>query len=441
MNALPTHSKFKPVSPWTWQSLAQYVPFIVFFVFICTPGVTNIASINFSILFFPFVIYGYSSAAGQTLQNLMPGARNLATVILALMLLICAWGLVTAIGVDSFVRVFRPLYGHASGLAIVLAIFALSRSTGAARRTQLICVCILSLSLALTHFLGHRGYGDRYPGFFKHPNQLGPVASMAAIFFFCQTISAPYRKIALPLAGLLIAIYANFLSGSKTSLVSLCALCLVAVPLLAFQRSDARLAITEIYRNISIALGAIMVSVIILPLVNERAYNVIDSIFAGDEEVNKYGSVVARAGLWQESWDTALAHPVTGAGAGQLMSDGTEHSHNVFMDALRTMGFPGLGITAAFILAVLWYFFGAYRAARQLNRDPGSRLSQDDARGSFIGSLMALISYLVSNQMSDSFGPSTIPFFYMFLAFSFTYFLPRDLPKTNGFQSSHCTKP
>lgn len=426
MNATSSHFTSQVAGTPTRKNLVQYVPFILFFMLICTPGVTNIASVNFSVAIFPFVIYGYAPAASKAFNSLMPGARNMAVIIVSLTLVICGWGFVTAIGVDSFVRVFRPIYGHASGLAIVFAVFALSRSEGAARRTQLICLVILSMALATTYFIGHRGYGDRYPGFFKHPNQLGPVASMASLFFFCQILTTSARRLAFPLIGLVIAVYAIFLSGSKTNLISFTALCFAAVPLLAFQRSDARQAITEVYRNISIAIGAIALGIIVLPLINARAYNVIDSIFVGDEEVNQYGSVVARAGLWQESWSMALAHPLTGVGAGQLMSDGTEHSHNVFMDAVRTTGFPGLGITIAFICAVLWYFFGAYGAARRLSCDSRSRLSQDDARGAFIGSLMALISYLVSNQMSDSFGPSTIPFFYMFLAFSFTYFLPRS---------------
>lgn len=422
------------------KNIAQYVPFIVFFVLICTPGVTNVASVNFSVVLFPFVIYGYALAANNALNDLIPGARNLAIIIISLTLLICGWGFVTAIGADTFVRVFRPIYGHASGLAIIFAVFALSRSEGAARRTQLICLIILSMALATTYFIGHRGYGDRYPGFFKHPNQLGPVASMAALFFFCQILTTSARRIVFPLIGFLIAVYAILLSGSKTNLIGFAALCFVVVPLLAFQRLDARQAVTEVYRNMSIALGAIGMGIIILPLINARAYGVIDSIFLGDEEVNQYGSVVARTGLWQESWNMALAHPLTGVGAGQLMSDGTEHSHNVFMDAMRTTGFPGLGITMAFIFVVLWYVFGAYGAARRLSRDPRSRLSQDDARGPFIGSLMALISYLVSSQMSDSFGPSTIPFFYMFMAFSFTYFLPRSCSAAGRFPTVHQAK-
>lgn len=416
----------RSIHSWKLQEILQYLPFILFFVLICTPGFTNIASVNLSVILFPLVIYGYAPAANKAFNELVKGARNLAIVLVSLTLLICGWDFVTAIGVDSFVRVFRPIYGHASGLAIIFAVFALSRSEEAARRTQATCLIIFAATLASTHFIGDRGYIDRYPGFFKHPNQLGPIASMAALFFFCKVLTTPASRVIFPVMELLIAVYAIFLSGSKTSLITFGGLCFVAVPLLAFQRLDAKQAVTEIYRNISIALGAVVIGIGALPLINARAYKVLGSIFAGDEGVNQYGTVVARAGLWRESWDMALAHPLTGVGAGQLTLDGTEHSHNVFMDAMRTTGFPGLGITTAFVFAVLWYFFGAYGAARRLSRDPRSRLSQNDARGPFIGSLMALISYLVSNQMSDSFGPSTIPFFYMFLAFSFTYFLPHS---------------
>lgn len=403
--------------------LRHYLPFILFFVLICTPGVTNIESVNFSVVFFPFVLYGYGLGARNAIDQLLPGARTLMVAILGLLLLICGWSFLTAIGVDSFVRVFRPIYGHASGLAIVLAILALSRSVDAARRTQVICLAILTVALAATYFLGPRGFGDRYPGFFKHPNQLGPVASMTGLFFFCQVLSMPIRKAALPLMGILVAAYAILLSGSKTSLVVFACLCILSVPLIAFQKLNVRQSIVEIYRNMTISLGALIVGLVILPIINPRAFSVLDNIFAGDDEVTKYRTVVERGGLWKESWEMALAYPWTGIGAGQLTSDGTEHSHNVFMDAMRTVGFPGLGLTVAFVVTVIWYGQGAYRSGRQLSRDPDSRLALESARGPFVGSLMALTSYLISNQMSDSFGPSTIPFFYMFMAFSFTYLL------------------
>jgi hypothetical protein len=48
----------------------------------------------------------------------------------------------------------------------------------------------------------------------------------------------------------------------------------------------------------------------------------------------------------------------------------------------------------------------------------------------FVGSLVAMLSYLLSNQMSDSFGPSTIPFFYTALAFSLALFVRKADPLT-----------
>lgn len=410
------------------QPRRQVLPFLLFYVLICSPGFTNIASVNFSVALFPIVIYGYAGAAKRTFSRLLPGARKTATLLLALILVLCGWELVTAFGAELFVRAFRPLYGHASGLALVIAILALSGTPSDARRTRMLSMVILTIGLAATQFIGDRGYGDRMPGLFKHPNQLGPIAAMTALFMFCGMIAGQGRKRLWSALSMVIAIYAILLSGSKTALVILAAVIFVSIVLLALLRSDIRAAATEIYRNFVLALVLVVVAGVALSITNERAYAVLTELTTSEEEnVGDYRTVVARNELWEESIDMVKLHPLAGVGAGQLMRDGkTEHSHNVFMDAMRTTGIPGLALTTAFILAVLWYVLCAYQAARSLSKRQGSRMKEAGARGPLVGSLMSLVLYILTNQMSDSFGPSTIPFFYMFFAFSLTYFLPGE---------------
>lgn len=426
MNAIS--KSYSPQLTWAERrpSRGQMLPFLLFYVLICSPGFTNIASVNFSVALFPFVIYGYASAAKRTFSSLLPGARKTATLLLALLLVLCGWELVTAFGAELFVRAFRPLYGHASGLALVIAILALSRSPDDARRTRMVCMVVLTIGLAATHFIGDRGYGDRMPGLFKHPNQLGPIAAMTALFMFCGAIAGQGRKRLWSALSMVIAVYAILLSGSKTALVILAAMVFVSIILLALLRSDIRAAATEIYRNFVLALALVVIAGVALSITNERAYSVLTELTTSEEEnVGDYRTVVARNELWEESIDMVKLHPLAGVGAGQLMRDGkTEHSHNVFMDAMRTTGIPGLALTAAFVLGVLWYVFSGYRAAQYLSKDPRSRMAVPGARGPLVGSLMSLVLYILTNQMSDSFGPSTIPFFYMFFAFSLTYFLP-----------------
>lgn len=417
-------------SPRQVPKLSQYLPFALFYILVCSVGITSLAEISLSVALFPLVIYGYASGAYGTALRMLPGARRLMLAILAIVLTMCAWDFVTAFGADSFVRVFRPLYGHATGLAIVLSVLALSRTEAASRRTRAMCLVILALSLATTYFVGPRGYSDRFPGLFKHPNQLGLISAMAALIFFNMAITSPFRKGLLYGAGLLASGWALLLSGSKTSLVVFAGLSLLSVPLLAFLHSDKRKAGLELYRNMGFALAALVAGAAILPFVSERAYTVLDSFVTGNQDVENYRTVTARSLLWEESWKMAETYPLTGVGAGQLMSDGTEHSHNVFMDAMRTTGFPGLGLTILFFIAVVFYIFSAYRAGQVLNSDPSSQLSDPTVRGVFVGSLVAMLSYLLSNQMSDSFGPSTIPFFYTALAFSLALFVRKADPLT-----------
>jgi len=375
---------------------------------------------------FPIVLYGYSAAAREAYNSLMPGARQVLTFILGVILAICGWNFVTAFGAEEFIRVFRPIYGHASGLAIVIAILALSRSMDGAKKARVMCLIIMAVSLGSTVLIAPRSYNDRYPGFFKHPNQLGLIAAMATLYFFCEMMSARGRQRLWLALGLVLSAYAMLLSGSKTNLLIVAALCVCSVPLLAFQRLNIRAALNETYRNLIVAGGMLFIGGMALSLTSERAFNVLSTLLSGEQEVEQYHSINSRDHLWEESWQQGTAHPLTGVGSGQLMLDGTEHSHNVLLDALRTTGFPGLGLTLLFIFAILFYALGAYKAARALQRQSGSRQFVSEVRGSLVGSLLALMSYILANQMSDSFGPTTIPFFYMYLGFSLTFFLPAE---------------
>jgi hypothetical protein len=79
-------------------------------------------------------------------------------------------------------------------------------------------------------------------------------------------------------------------------------------------------------------------------------------------------------------------------------------------------------------------------AGRQLAAIPTSPMSDTQSRGPFVGSLMAMLSYLLSNQMSDSFGPSTLPFFYLFLGLS-TFFVCRNVPDERIMQRNRSVEP
>jgi O-antigen ligase len=293
--------------------------------------------------------------------------------------------------------------------------------------------------LGVSLFAGNGSYGDRMPGFFKHPNQLGVVVAMASIYFLCCALASGFRSMAFN-AGALISLAGLFVSGSKTNLVAVGGLALVAVILLARLKRDPRLAILGVFRDYAVVGVLVALAIPILAIVNVRASTVLGSIFGGDEEIGEYGTVLARQDLWAESWETFKASPLFGAGAGQRFPSIVEHSHNIFFDALRTTGFPGFILILTFIVIILRYIVSAMSAGRQLAAIPTSPMSDPQSRGPFVGSLMAMLSYLLSNQMSDSFGPSTLPFFYLFLGLS-TFFVCRNVPDERIMQRNRSVEP
>ena len=400
--------------------------FYLYFLLICIPGIARVGDIGLSILIFPAIILGYGKSSLDFLHRVLPGARNLLFALLLIIGVYSIWSLITAFGVSSFLRVFRPLYGHASGIGLVLAVFALSRTRQSAEQTRNATMTLFCVVMGASLFAGVGHYGDRLPGFFKHPNQLGVVAAMASTYYICCMIARGFRSMPAN-AGAFICTAALFLSGSKTNLLAVGGIAAVSVLVIALQNRNPKVAILAAVRDYAAVIILVTIAIPVLAIVNVRASSVLGDIFGGDEDVTEYGTVVARQGLWSMSWDSFTNSPVFGVGAGQRLENGVEHSHNIFMDSLRTIGFPGFALIAAFILIVIFYILSSISVGRALQNDPRSPLADPDSRGPFVGSLMAMTSYLISNQMSDSFGPSTLPFFYLFLGFS-AYFLSRSVP-------------
>ena len=86
------------------------------------------------------------------------------------------------------------------------------------------------------------------------------------------------------------------------------------------------------------------------------------------------------------------------------------HSHNVVIDHLRMLGVPGgIGITV-FIAATLTMLLIAVREAFMFGR------AQTVDRGLMIGFALGSVAYIAANMLSDSFGPSTSPIFWIVLS-------------------------
>ena len=88
------------------------------------------------------------------------------------------------------------------------------------------------------------------------------------------------------------------------------------------------------------------------------------------------------------------------------------HSHNVVLDTMRTMGIPGLVAVSIFLIACLFLCLFQFLVALSAKRV--SRVE----RMTLIGLVIGVVSYIVANMSSDSFGPSTSPVFWITLCVS-----------------------
>jgi O-antigen ligase len=158
----------------------------------------------------------------------------------------------------------------------------------------------------------------------------------------------------------------------------------------------------------------LQVSLIALQFLNPRAYNLLALQLSGGEA----HSVVSRQRLWSISIDLGLSHPFMGVGAGQPVGDIAPHSHNLFIDFFRTLGVPGVALVSMMVLLVMAYLVSSVLCTL-FGNDRGEHAAEVNVM--VLGTSVSVWNYILANQMSDSFGPSTAAFFWLPLALLIFY--------------------
>lgn len=320
---------------------------------------------------------------------------------------------------DPF-RVFRPMYGQAYGFVVLLAIARsndrglLSRAIDAIVIGALISAIIIVVAAYVKPLRSVLYSGDRTAGFFRDSNQLGIVLAMSFPIVLARATMT--RR---PLLSALLASGIMYLgltmAGSKTNLVLACltgsalVLMMLAVRKI-FTRAPHIAAIMVIGMSVA-AVGAYFG----LEVLNPRAHRVLTAFAEGGAAP----SLNDRAVIHEISIEDGMAHPWGGVGAGQRAVYGRlTHSHNVLIDYFRCLGVPGLALIMVEIALALWLAIkGLGFALRSTASDRGRIMSAALA--------LSIISYIAANQMSDSFGPSTLPF--MWIAIGLLFRLRHEL--------------
>jgi O-antigen ligase len=252
------------------------------------------------------------------------------------------------------------------------------------------------------------GDTDRSRGFFKHPNQFGMVLAVVAPVAIMTMLSS-HRARLWRFCSVVLILIGLIASGSKTNLIIFGVAGLVSLIISPFLEQDVRRCVRQACRNLGVALVFGMAAIATLYELNPRALLLLDRFFSGTEELQ---SIASRELIWEYSWDQFRQNPIIGQGAGQMIDvygngDLVPHSHNVILDYMRMLGVPGLFAIAGLLFIIVCINVSTLMQALR------SRTAYPIDRAVTIGLCMGGLAYVMSNMLSDSFGPSTSPFFWL----------------------------
>ncbi|MDF1826290.1 MAG: O-antigen ligase family protein [Verrucomicrobiales bacterium] len=313
---------------------------------------------------------------------------------------------------DSPIRSFRIIYPSLLPFAlfahyVVLAWYA----PHLIRRVPLILIgCAVTFSVVplfiaiLVPPLEPLIFGSyRMQGFFENPIQhsicLATLIPLVTVEF---SLAKKFRGKIFWSVFFVVMIYTLFRAGSKTALGVTLIFSMLIYTLLAF-RSRSFFKIFAVLISLSLLgiflkLFGLMIADMISPIVAEK----LRSIFEGG--VSNYQSIESRKVLWEEAIRQGKQHWLVGTGAGEKVN-GISHAHNLVLDYFKGIGiFGGIGI-AALCLTVFgrsgWKSFTIVRG----------RGNDNDIR--VLACFFSAAVYVICNQLSDCFGPTTIGFLWV----------------------------
>ncbi|RRH97727.1 O-antigen ligase domain-containing protein [Mesorhizobium tamadayense] len=392
---------------------------LLLIVSIWFPGATRIAGTDGSLSFLLALFCALVSvvAYAETARRLHRAEAALATAVLATSGCIIVLSLLSMLYADNPIRTMRAVFAQVFGFAIIPAVAALSTRPGGSVAIDRILGAMIAMSVVtsclVTIGLGDARFVDRAEGYFKHANQLG-IALSAVLPLIAAKLVASRRHRVLLLGCLAAVLVGLMKSGSKTNFV------LGVAGLGMFFGLYSIYLVRRKQSPLTVILGTISApilfeaSLMTLQFLNPRAYRLLSLQLSGGEA----HSVVSRQRLWSISIDLGLSHPFMGVGAGQPVGNIAPHSHNLFIDYFRTLGVPGAALVIAVVVLVLAYVVSAVLRTL-VDNGRGERATEVNVM--VLGTSVSVWNYIVANQMSDSFGPSTAAFFWLPLALLIFY--------------------
>jgi len=304
-------------------------------------------------------------------------------------------------------RLFLSLFQGLVVLYLVTAVLSLDTL----KRSFQLCAGMAVLSVLLCVFaqfnsgleaLLFNGTGSAV-GLFKNSSQFGLVLAMAVPAAVLLFFSGRHTMLSVIL---LVSLFWGLdLSGSKTNIVVLVGM-LFFVVLFAVAASRHRIVLSLTFA--CLAIFVLITGFPLLEVINPRVNAIVQEFIthggSGEDAVKQ------RNFLWDYSINAIANHPFFGEGQGLgFLANGelTDHSHNVFLNYGRTVGIPAA--VSMFIVLVASLVF-VFRTLKMVMSKP-----QTMSIVLLAGACFSIITYIVSIQMSDSFGSVSSFFFWLSL--------------------------
>lgn len=289
----------------------------------------------------------------------------------------------------------------------VCTLILLSRiSSRSQRQTVLALLFSATLVFAIAVGLAQTGAGRlmvmrdyRFIAFFENPNQLGVAVLAVWPLAIALLLNARTTIVRLFCAlNVLILATAIVMSGTKTAL----ALSFVAGPLTWLYHGSRSGSLDKTLFKLSIIFCAVALAVPatlwVLSWATPDFFRRVNSILTYG--LWEFPSMKTRDIVWKDSIQVGLDHPLLGGGAGTQVYH-YAHSHNMFLDYFRGMGV--FALAAAVVLVGSAVSRAANFLLSTLPKGEIDRAPDTIVAGLYLGATF----YLIGNQLSDSFSPTT----------------------------------
>lgn len=266
------------------------------------------------------------------------------------------------------------------------------------------CTAPLFLSMFVPGLAGSIFTRQRLEGFLENPNQLSVVLGAMLPLMIAEIAVAKrlMRKLGMGFLFLLL-VYTLLRTGSKTALAVGLFGAWVFYFLINFRSYGPA-------KRFALTIGMAVFAMLVLTFGLQVAEKLDPELgmklrMVVSDGVGNYYSIESRKVLWEESILQGKRHWLVGSGAGQIIL-GNSHSHNLVLDYFRGIGL--FGAVAVVLLCLMIMLRATLKAGYVLSR------RVDDREKRIFACYAASVIYVLCNQLSDCFGPSTIGALWLF---------------------------